>query len=402
MSEGHIELSGIDRSQNNIINPTSERLKRAGEKSPQAAPAGELSGKHDAITPAPAQTQERATVDFDEARRRHDQTFVHNILRQRFSSETRTDLERDWKLTDQEWQQVQRVDPNLYDGMQLSNRINALEKQAGGDKQLFDELWQKELKVLREQQRKREAEEEIRSRKLPTDNLTREELAAAYADVGCKPLTDGEWQERQRMKTIDPATLTKEEWQKWRRNSASLTVEDLQRLKEFEKERKAFENKERQRRQDLGWSGDLGDLSDGHYVNVVVECAEKQGVDLASLTPEQRKELRIYRRFLTDEERKLNPSGEHRDTGQLRRNVFETFRETWETNRLRPDKDFLAFQQWFWSLPLDVVIDLWERAPKSLKPELETPDILQVIAKLYGLLRDTVKALLPKSSQRYP
>ena len=402
MLEGQIEQSGVDRSRNNIVNLESERLKPAGEN-PPAAPVGEISGKHDAITPAPAQTQERATVDFDEARRRLDQTFVHNILRKRFSSETRTDLDQDWKLTNDEWQRVQRVDPNMYDYMRLTNRIHELQKQAGKDKQLFDELWQKELTVLREQQRNRDAEEEIKHRKLPNDNLTREELEARYVDAGCKPLTEEQWQKRHEMKTLEnPAKLTLEQWQEWRKNSASLTVEELQQIKQLEKLMEAARNKERQRRQDLDWSGDLGDLGDGHYVDVVLECAEKQGVDPRSLTPGQRQELRIYHRFLTDEERKLDTRDKPRDTGQLRQNVFETFRETWETNRLRPEKDFLAFQQWFWSLPLDVVVDLWERAPKSLRPELETPDILQVIAKLYGLLRDTVKALLPKSSQTKP
>jgi len=185
--------------------------------------------------------------------------------------------------------------------MQLTNRIIALEKQAGGDSELFQELWQKELAVIREQDRKKREEEEIKSRKRPTDSMTREELVAAFAEVGCKPLTDEQWQERQRMKTIDPATLTSEEWQEWRRNSASLTVEELQQIKQLEKLMETARNKERKRREDLGWSGDLGDLTDGHYVNVVLECAEKLGVDPASLTPGQRQELRTYRRFLTDE-----------------------------------------------------------------------------------------------------
>ena len=299
----------------------------------------------------------------------------------------------------------------MFDAMQFTNQVNAIRFQAGGDKKLFEELYQKELALDREKYRKRMAEEEIKGRKLPTDNLTREQLAAAYAEVGCKPLTDGEWQDRQRMKTIDPATLTKEEWQKWRRNHASLTVEDLQGIKECEKERKAYLNKERQRRQDLGWSGDLGDLGDGHYVDVVLECAEKQGVDPRSLTPGQRQELRIYNRFLSDEERKLNPRARYAkvynipveqlplnladpldavgfgDMQQSKQGVFDALRETWEANRLRPDKDFLAFQQWFWSLPLDVVIDLWERAPRNLRPELEPPVILQIIEMLFDLLR---------------
>jgi len=282
--------------------------------------------------------------------------------------------------------------------MRLTNRQIALEKQAGGDKGGFQELWRKELALIDERERRKREEQAIKQRKVPTDTLSREELAKRFIEVGYKPLSDEQWRERERMKGIDPTTLSQEQWEAWSKSFASTTVEMLEDTKQFNKLREARSNTEREKREALGWRGDLGDLGDGHYIAVVLENARKLGLDPRTLTPDQREELRTYQ-FSTERERKLKAAKIMKMRMQPPRRFYgngSQAEEFWNTGQEYPalsEREFEAFQEWFWNLPLDVVIMLWEKGQRDMHAEREPQTILEGIRFLYTALRDAIKKL---------
>ena len=389
-----------------------------------------------------AQAGKGNVVDIKEEGHKRDQAWIHSLFRKRDPAWQYNMFgdRKEWKLTDQEWQRVLQIDPNIYHSMRLTNIGIEAKRQAGDDRALYERIFNQELDTLNTQ-----------TRQVPKDTLSREEFDKLTIEAGYSPLSDEDWQRRDQMKTANPRTVSPQEWRAWEHNPASRTVEYLTHQKENERIRQERFVDERKRREAIGWTDDLGDLNDSQYVHLVLKYSDRHGLDPRRLTPEERTQLRRYYRLLTPEEMQMprdefdakfhhhsvsafTPEERHElltlgrtlsvrerierglEPDYIQRQELQKEtppaitstkrqREQWETSPRSlhlSEKDFLAFQQWFWSLPLDVVIDLWERAPKNLRPELEPPDILQVIAKLYGLLRDTVKALLTESSQTKP
>jgi hypothetical protein len=112
--------------------------------------------------------------------------------------------------------------------------------------------------------------------------------------------------------TVDPATLTPEEWQKWRSNPASLTEEAVRDLEAYHREiapakewMDRFDEEERKKRWEkvaipdyarkLG--RDTATLTPGERKTLVdydpyaFECAQAAGLNPLTLTPKQQKEL---------------------------------------------------------------------------------------------------------------
>jgi hypothetical protein len=236
-------------------------------------------------------------VNLDEARARRDREWTISLLQE-------TCKNPDRELNPEDWKRLRQVDPFAYEGLQTSARIRKVEKQAGGDRARFNTLWKEELETIKQEEPQKQNEKEVTQRKLP-EETSRDEVAARLKKLGFAPLTDAQWQERERMRTRDPASLTKEEWHQWRKSPASLTDEDITHIEELNEAREERQQVERKKREALGWGDELGDLSDGFYIDVILENAKKLGIDPHTLTPQQRKELRSYGRFLNDDERKL-------------------------------------------------------------------------------------------------
>ena len=87
---------------------------------------------------------------------------------------------------------------------------------------------------------------------------------------------------------------------------------------------------------------------------------------------------------------------DHKDAGQGAKSPIERLQETWEKKRQLPEKDFLAFQQWLWSQPLDVVIALWADAPVNLRPEFEPESLESAIDIVFQLLEKGAKFIISK------
>jgi hypothetical protein len=237
-----------------------------------------------------------------------DRKWEHDFLKETYYSPN-------LQITDAEWARYQRIDPSghdrLKDNIRLENRIREIKEQAGGDENVFEALWQKELEALRAEERKKRTEQQVKQPKMPGKEDTREQIDQRIARFGFRPLTDEQWQEWERIREVDPASLTREARDERRRNPASLTEQDIKDLEEYEKALE--EHRQGWRKRDKwheiayqnGWLFNPDDPNDGYYVYRIVENAEELGLDPLTLSPQERRDLTHYGATIIDTARRL-------------------------------------------------------------------------------------------------
>jgi hypothetical protein len=126
---------------------------------------------------------------------------------------------------------------------------------------LREKLWEEEMTKLREEGRKQRAADAVLSRKLPPAGESRAELDKRLAEVRLPPLSDRQWQYRERMVGRNPAELTLQAWQEWQASPASVTLEGLANLKDSLADRRDRRESERQKRAAYGWENDPADMT---------------------------------------------------------------------------------------------------------------------------------------------